>query len=184
MNCHKLLICSISVLPMSCAGIKTIPKNELTCSANKDFEVKVSTKIKNHFIFTDGEKFYQAFNLESNKFECIPDENLNQKIDYGFAQPKAIYSAATRIEKGENDIEFFSAPLNGKSLVDRTEEICKKADLKYIFGTQLAEARVLGCQATKKSQSAIMFRVDDDDDESMTIATMTIYAPLLQSTIN
>ena len=184
MRFHKLLVCFVSFLPMSCAGIKMVPTEDLACSANIDFDVKASVKIKNHFIFTDGRRFYRAFNLENNKFECVPDENLDQKINYSLSQPKTIYRAATQLANGENNINFFSAPLNGKSLIERTEEICKKTDLKYIFGTKLANARVLGCQATKKSQSAIMFRIDDDDDKSMTIATLAIYAPMLQSAIN
>lgn len=184
MKTHTLLVFVTSFLLMSCASTKQIHSEGFICSDQSNFDVKLSAKVKNRFIFNDGKRSYRTFNLESNRFECIANEDKQEEINYDYAQTKKIYEAATELEKGQNDIKFYSAQLNGKSFIERTEEICKKTNLNYIFGTQLTQNQVFGCQATKNSKSAVMFRIDNDDDKSMTIATVAIYAPILQSAIN
>jgi hypothetical protein len=184
MTIQKLLIYLICILPLSCTSIEMPPKHELSCSDGKNFQVKSSIKIKNYFIFNDDNRSYRTFNLENNQFECKAIGNLNKVDQYGFSETKEIYQGAKELEKGKKTVKFFVTNLNGKGFVARAEEICNKADLKYTFGIQPENTKIFGCQASKTSQTAVMFRLKNDDDNLMTIATIAIYAPIIEPGIN
>jgi myo-inositol-hexaphosphate 3-phosphohydrolase len=184
MTIQKLLVYLICMLPLSCTTIEMPPKQELSCSDGKDFQVRSSIKIKNYFIFNDEKRSYRTFNLENNQFECKAIGNLNKVDQYGFSETKEIYQGAKELEKGEKTVKFFVINLNGKGFVARAEEICNKADLKYTFGIQPENTKIFGCQASKTSQTAVMFRLKNDDDNLMTIATIAIYAPIIEPGIN
>ena len=179
MTIQKLLVYLICMLPLSCTTIEMPPKHELSCSDGKDFHVKSSVKIKNYFVFNDDKRSYRTFNLENNQFECKAISNLNKADQYGFSETKEIYQGAKELEKGEKTVKFFVTDLNEKNFVTRAKEICNKADLKYTFGMQPENTEIFGCQASKASQTAVMFRVNDDDN-FMTIAAMAIYAPIIK----
>ena len=183
MNIQKLLVYLICVLPLSCTEIEILPKQELTCSDGKNFKVNSSVKVKNYFVFNDDKRLYRTFNLESNQFECLAIGNLNKSDHYGFSETKKIYQGAIELEKGKKTIKFFITDLNEKSFVTRAKEICNKADLKYTFGMKPENTEIFGCQASKASQTAVMFRVNNDDN-LITIATMAIYAPIIKPLIN
>ena len=183
MNIQKLLVYFICVLPLSCTEIEILPKQELTCSDGKNFKVNSSVKVKNYFVFNDDKRSYRTFNLESNQFECLAIGNLNKSDHYGFSETKKIYQGAIELEKGKKTIKFFITDLNEKSFVTRAKEICNKADLKYTFGMKPENTEIFGCQASKASQTAVMFRVNNDDN-LITIATMAIYAPIIKPLIN
>ena len=184
MTIQRLIVYLICMLPLSCTNIETPPKQELSCSDGKDFQVKSSIKIKNYVIFNDDKRSYRTFNLENNQFECKAIGNLNKADQYGFSETKEIYQGAKELEKGEKTVKFFVINLTDKGFVARAEEICTKADLKYTFGIQPENTKIFGCQASKTSQTAVMFRVNSDDDNLMTIAAMAIYAPIIESEIN
>ena len=179
MTIQKLIVYLTCMLALSCTNIETPPKQELSCSDGKDFQVKSSTKIKNYFIFNDDKRSYRTFNLENNQFECKAIGNLNKADQYGFSETKEIYQGAKELEKGEKTVKFFVINLNEKNFVTRAKEICNKADLKYTFGIQPENTKIFGCQASKTSQTAVMFRVNNDDN-LMTIAAMAIYAPIIK----
>ena len=153
MTIQKLLVYLICMLPLSCTTIEMPPKHELSCSDGKDFHVKSSVKVKNYFVFNDDKRSYRTFNLENNQFECKAISNLNKADQYGFSETKEIYQGAKELEKGEKTVKFFVInPENTK---------------------------IFGCQASKTSQTAVMFRVNNDDN-LMTIAAMAIYAPIIK----
>ena len=179
MTIQKLLVYLICMLPLSCTTIEMPPKHELSCSDGKDFHVKSSVKVKNYFVFNDDKRSYRTFNLENNQFECKAISNLNKADQYGFSETKEIYQGAKELEKGEKTVKFFVTDLNEKNFVTRAKEICNKADLKYTFGMQPENTEIFGCQASKASQTAVMFRVNNDDN-LMTIAAMAIYAPIIK----
>jgi len=172
------------MLALSCTNIETPPKQELSCSDGKDFQVRSSIKIKNYFIFNDDKRSYRTFNLENNQFECKAIGNLNKADQYGFSETKEIYQGAKELEKGEKTVKFFVINLTDKGFLARAEEICNKADLKYTFGIKTENTKIFGCQASKNSQTAVMFRINSDDDNLMTIAAMAIYAPIIEPEIN
>ena len=184
MTIQKLIVYLICMLPLSCTNIETPPKQELSCSDGKDFQVKSSIKIKNYVIFNDDKRSYRTFNLENNQFECKAIGNLNKADQYGFSETKEIYQGAKELEKGEKTVKFFVINLTDKGFLARAEEICNKADLKYTFGIKPENTKIFGCQASKNSQTAIMFRINSDDDNLMTIAAMAIYAPIIEPGIN
>ena len=184
MTIQKLIVYLTCMLALSCTNIETPPKQELSCSDGKDFQVRSSIKIKNYFIFNDAKRSYRTFNLENNQFECKAIGNLNKVDQYGFSETKEIYQGAKELEKGEKTVKFFVTNLNGKGFVAQAEEICNKADLKYTFGIQPENTKIFGCQASKTSQTAVMFRLKNDDDNLMTIATIAIYAPIIEPGIN
>ena len=184
MTIQKLLIYLICILPLSCTSIEMPPKHKLSCSDGKNFQAKSSVKVKNYFVFKDGKKSYRTFNLENNQFECKTMGNLNEADHYMFSETKEIYQGAKELEKGKKTVKFFVTNLNGKGFVARAEEICNKADLKYTFGIQPENTEIFGCQASKTSQTAVMFRLKNDDDNLMTIAAMSIYVPIIKSVIN
>ena len=184
MTIHKLLVYLICMLALSCTNIEMIPEQELSCSDGKDFQVNSSFKVKNYFVFNDDKKSYRTFNLESNQFECKDIGTLNKANHYEFSETKEIYQGAKELEKGEKTIKFFVINLNGKGFVTKAEEICNKADLKYTFGIQPENTKIFGCQASKASQTALMFRISNDADNLMTIAAMSIYVPIIKSVIN
>ena len=179
MTIQKLIVYLTCMLALSCTNIETPPKQELSCSDGKDFQVRSSIKIKNYFIFNDAKRSYRTFNLENNQFECKAISNLNKADQYGFSETKEIYQGAKELEKGEKTVKFFVINLNEKNFVTRAKEICNKADLKYTFGIQPENTKIFGCQASKTSQTAVMFRVNNDDN-LMTIAAMAIYAPIIK----
>ena len=179
MTIQKLIVYLTCMLALSCTNIETPPKQELSCSDGKDFQVRSSIKIKNYFIFNDAKRSYRTFNLENNQFECKAIGNLNKADQYGFSETKEIYQGAKELEKGEKTVKFFVTDLNEKNFVTRAKEICNKADLKYTFGIQPENTKIFGCQASKTSQTAVMFRVNNDDN-LMTIAAMAIYAPIIK----
>ena len=184
MTIQKLLVYLICMLALSCTNIEMIPKQELSCSDGKDFQVNSSFKVKNYFVFNDDKRSYRTFNLENNQFECKAIDNLNKANQYGFYETKEIYQGAKELEKGEKTVKFFVINLTDKGFVARAEEICNKADLKYTFGIQPENTKIFGCQASKNSQTAVMFRINSDDDNLMTIAAMAIYATIIKSEIN
>ena len=184
MTIQKLLVYLICMLPLSCTIIEMTPKHELSCSDGKEFQVKSSVKVKNYFVFNDDKRSYRTFNLENNQFECKAIDNLNKANQYGFSETKEIYRGAKELEKGEKTVKFFVINLTDKGFVARAEEICNKADLKYTFGIQPENTKIFGCQASKNSQTAVMFRINSDDDDLMTIAAMAIYATIIKSEIN
>ena len=179
MTIQKVLVYLICALPLSCTETEILPKQKLSCSDGKNFNVNSSVNVKNYFIFNDDKRSYRIFNLESNQFECVAIGNLNKSDHYGFSKTKKIYQGAIELEKGEKTVKFFVTDLNEKSFVIRAKEICNKADLKYTFGMQPENTEIFGCQASKASQTAVMFRVNNDDN-LMTIATMAIYAPIIK----
>ena len=184
MTIQKLLVYLICMLTLSCTTIEMTPKHELSCSDGKEFQVKSSVKVKNYFVFNDDKRSYRTFNLENNQFECKAIDNLNKANQYGFYETKEIYQGAKELEKGEKTVKFFVINLTDKGFVARAEEICNKADLKYTFGIQPENTKIFGCQASKNSQTAVMFRINSDDDNLMTIAAMAIYATIIKSEIN
>ena len=179
MTIQKLLVYLICMLPLSCTTIEMPSKQELSCSDGKNFKINSSVKVKNYFVFNDDKRSYRTFNLENNQFECKAISNLNKADQYGFSETKEIYQGAKELEKGEKTVKFFVTDLNEKNFVTRAKEICNKADLKYTFGMQPENTEIFGCQASKASQTAVMFRVNDDDN-FMTIAAMAIYAPIIK----
>ena len=184
MTIQKLIVYLTCMLALSCTNIETPPKQELSCSDGKDFQVRSSIKIKNYFLFNDDKRSYRTFNLENNQFECKAIGNLNKADQYGFSETKEIYQGAKELEKGEKTVKFFVINLTDKGFLARAEEICNKADLKYTFGIQPENTKIFGCQASKNSQTAVMFRINSDDDNLMTIAAMAIYAPIIEPEIN
>ena len=184
MTIQKLIVYLTCMLALSCTNIETPPKQELSCSDGKDFQVRSSIKIKNYFIFNDDKRSYRTFNLENNQFECKAIGNLNKADQYGFSETKEIYQGAKELEKGEKTVKFFVINLTDKGFLARAEEICNKADLKYTFGIQPENTKIFGCQASKNSQTAVMFRINSDDDNLMTIAAMAIYATIIKFEIN
>ena len=184
MTIQKLLVYLICMLPLSCTTIEMTPKHELSCSDGKEFQVKSSVKVKNYFVFNGDKRSYRTFNLENNQFECKAIDNLNKANQYGFYETKEIYRGAKELEKGEKTVKFFVINLTDKGFVARAEEICNKADLKYTFGIQPENTKIFGFQASKNSQTAVMFRINSDDNNLMTIAAMAIYATIIKSEIN
>ena len=88
MTIQKLIVYLTCMLALSCTNIETPPKQELSCSDGKDFQVRSSIKIKNYFIFNDAKRSYRTFNLENNQFECKAIGNLNKADHYGFSETK------------------------------------------------------------------------------------------------
>ena len=184
------IICSWSI---SCTKFDSIhlnanPNKNLSCieleEGRKGFEANSAIKVQNFFIFFDDSHSYRAFNLETNRFQCTNRAIANEVKRFDSARSKEMYGSAVRLENGEKSVKFFVTNSNGQSLQLQAEEICRKIGLNYLFGERRDNSGVVGCQATKNSLSAVMFRINNNDDRSITVAAMAIYAPIISQQIN
>jgi hypothetical protein len=153
------------------------------CGIDQAFNVQTA-EIHPHFIkFRDLKKGFKFFNLDNNSFECSvvkPEQPLHM---FEAADAEAIYQESKMLSDGVKEIEFFNEISQEQTFSETVENLCETMQFSFMFGLETASGPVIGCQLTAQTQSAVMFRKNNELLDAISIAAIKIYSPLIKKSL-
>ena len=81
------------------------------------------------------------------------------------------------------EIEFFNEISQEQTFSETVENLCETMQFSFMFGLETASGPVIGCQLTAQTQSAVMFRKNNELSDAISIAAIKIYSPLIKKSL-
>jgi hypothetical protein len=180
---HSIPIYWLLSLITGCAQIEAVTENKKICEP-----LSAITSSKAHFysdlvLFEDKNK-YSTLDLNSNSDNCrLSKNNILHSVE-GDAAAK-VQSEAILLAKGKGSVEVIKiSKLPGYDMKTTTKQICKKIKLGFMFEIDHGDKKIIGCQQNQLSTNAVMFRESRTEENSIEIAALKIFDPLLNDVLN
>ena len=180
---HRILMVWLLLTITGCAQIEALNENKKICEPLSEITSSKANFYSDLVLFEDKNK-YSTLDLNSNSINCRLSKN---RILHSIEGDEAVkvQNEAILLATGKGSVEVTQInKLRANDIKTTAKQICQKIKLGFMFEIDHDDKKIIGCQQNELSTNAVMFRESRTEENTIEIAALKIYNPLLNDVLS
>lgn len=177
---NTLVVFSIFIFS-ACSPMSMINSNsqKLTCSNDINGPFLTAELYPENIILKTKNEQILNYNTIEQSISCENIKTQKRLFKFSAKEAEAIAKGIKDAQTQQTKMIIRNYSSDDIGLSAFAENKCKQVNFTFIFGLETENGPMIGCQTSRNTKSAIMFRQSDQNKDEITVAALSFYGPVL-----